>query len=279
MNGLKDGVQEPPVALQARSSRLTFREDSLDRPNSLSPGRSSQGFGSSAASSSGPNHRVRSATQATSGPRLLNGNSSGKSSSQSPVSSNGRATPKARKSVADLKVSQDVRARLPAILQRFSGYRDPSTSAPYSPLPFPPFTWLARLPLQYETWILSTIGSFGGIALIEVVMSAAFPNDGTILIVASFGASAVLCYGTIESPLAQPRHLVGGQVLSCILAVCITRLFRLSPYYQLSETIIPGELNHIVWINAALSMALSLLLMQITGTVHPPWVLQCVCSV
>lgn len=117
-----------------------------------------------------------------------------------------------------------------------------------------------------------TVGSFVGIALIEVIISAAFPNDGTILIVASYGASAVLCFGTIESPLAQPRHLIGGQVLSCILAVCVTKLFRLSPHYELSDTIVPGELNHIVWINGALSMALSLLLMQMTGTVHPPWV-------
>lgn len=119
---------------------------------------------------------------------------------------------------------------------------------------------------------ITTVGSFVGIALIEVIISAAFPNDGTILIVASYGASAVLCFGTIESPLAQPRHLIGGQVLSCILAVCVTKLFRLSPHYELSDTIVPGELNHIVWINGALSMALSILLMQMTGTVHPPCV-------
>ena len=91
-----------------------------------------------------------------------------------------------------------------------------------------------------------------------------------LLAVASFGASAVLCYGTIESPLAQPRHLVGGQVLSCILSVAITRLFRKASGYELSNAVIPGELNHVVWINGALNMALSLLLMQITGTVHPP---------
>lgn len=95
------------------------------------------------------------------------------------------------------------------------------------------------------------------------------------MLVASFGASAVLIYGTIESPLAQPRHLVGGQVLSCILSVAITRLFRKASGYEISNAVIPGELNHIVWINGALNMALSLLLMQITGTVHPPYVMQC----
>jgi Na+/H+ antiporter NhaD/arsenite permease-like protein len=59
-------------------------------------------------------------------------------------------------------------------------------------LPFPPFTWLAKLPLKYETWILSTIGAFVGIALLEVIISAAFPNDGTILIGALSTISARL---------------------------------------------------------------------------------------
>lgn len=89
---------------------------------------------------------------------------------------------------------------------------------------------------------------------------------------ASFGASAVLCFGTIESPLAQPRHVIGGQVFSCVLSVALTRLFRKASGYELSDVVIPGELNHVVWINGALCMALSLLLMQITGTVHPPCV-------
>lgn len=187
-----------------------------------------------------------------------------------PPTSGKRDTPKSRKLTDGWKVSEDVRARLPALLRRFSGYRDPKSGPPYEPLPFPPFSWLKYLSLKHETWILSTIGSFVGIALIEIVNAAGFPNEGTILIVASFGASAVLSFASIESPLAQPRHLVGGQVLSAILAVCLTRLFRLASAYQLDDTTQSGELNHVVWLNGALSMALSLLLMQITGTVHPP---------
>jgi len=34
----------------------------------------------------------------------------------------------------------------------------------------------------------------------------------TPLVIASFGASAVLIYDAIDSPLAQPRNIVGGQV-------------------------------------------------------------------
>jgi CBS-domain-containing membrane protein len=101
-------------------------------------------------------------------------------------------------------------------------------------------------------------------------MSVAFPNHDTVLIVASFGASAVLCFSTIESPLAQPRHLLGGQILSAVLGVGLNRLFRMAPSYRLEDTIGPNELGQLVWVNGALSMSLSLLLMQVTGTTHPP---------
>ncbi|GMK54987.1 hypothetical protein CspeluHIS016_0200430 [Cutaneotrichosporon spelunceum] len=165
---------------------------------------------------------------------------------------------------------RDMREYLPPVLRRFFGYREPGTKAPFEPLPFPPFTWIARLPLKYEVWFMSFIASFVGIALIEIVMIAAFPNEGVIMIVASFGASAVLTFATIDSPLAQPRHLVGGQVVSAIAGVAITRCFRHATGYHLEETTSPDGLQHVVWINGALAMAAALLAMQITGTTHPP---------
>ena len=170
----------------------------------------------------------------------------------------------------DWKVSRDVRTRLPPILRRFSGYRDPQLQPPFPPISFPPFSWLCHVSLKHETWLLSFIGSLVSIGLIEIVMSASFPNHDTVLIVASFGASAVLLFSTIESPLAQPRHLLGGQILSAVLGVGLNRLFRMADNYRLGDTIGHNELGHVVWINGALAMSLSLLLMQVTGTVHPP---------
>ncbi|BEJ16501.1 hypothetical protein CspHIS471_0511060 [Cutaneotrichosporon sp. HIS471] len=165
---------------------------------------------------------------------------------------------------------RDMREYLPPIVRRFFGYREPGTKAPYQPLPFPPFTWFARLPLKYEVWLMSFIGSFVGIALIEIVMIAGFHDEGVIMIVASFGASAVLTFATIDSPLAQPRHLVGGQVVSAIASVAITRCFRHATGYHLEETTSHDGLKHVVWINGALAMAAALLAMQVTGTTHPP---------
>lgn len=170
---------------------------------------------------------------------------------------------------ARIQTSRDVRTYLPGWLQRFTGLRPPGAKAPYPPLPFPPFTWLARLPLKYEIWITSLFGSFVSIALIELCMIGLASHD-VIMIVASFGASAVLTYGTIESPLAQPRHLVGGQVVCAIVGVAVTRLFRHAAAYELHDITREGDAAHVVWLNGALSMALALLAMQVTGTVHPP---------
>jgi len=72
-------------------------------------------------------------------------------------------------------------------------------------------------------------------------------------LIGSFGASAVLIFGATNSPLAQPRNLVFGHLISAIVGVCIYKL-------------IPDHL----WLSSALSVSLSIVLMQITKTMHPP---------
>lgn len=174
-------------------------------------------------------------------------------------------------SLQRFKFRQDYRALLPPIISRFTGYRPPGTSAPYEPIPIPPFTWLAKLPLQIEIWLTAWIGAFGGIILIESIMSTstAFRDVyHTPTIITSFGASAVLLYGVIESPVAQPRNFVGGHFLSALVGTCITRLFVLNRQYQgyLDNT----NFHPSTFINGGVSMATSLLVMLMTGTAHPP---------
>ncbi|OJI96433.1 hypothetical protein ASPVEDRAFT_78206 [Aspergillus versicolor CBS 583.65] len=94
--------------------------------------------------------------------------------------------------------------------------------------PLPPFIWLTKIPLKYEIWFFAWIGAFGGILLIEAIMSTstAFRDVyNTPTIVTSFGASAVLLFGVIESPVAQPRNFVFGHFLSALAGTCITFLF------------------------------------------------------
>jgi CBS-domain-containing membrane protein len=99
----------------------------------------------------------------------------------------------------------------------------------------------------------SWLGSVSGIGLCAYLSSAYFePRDLTLLI-GSFGASAVLVYGAIKSPLAQPRNLVGGHVLSGLVGVASYQFF-----------------GDAVWLAAALAVSLAIVVMLATKTLHPP---------
>lgn len=76
------------------------------------------------------------------------------------------------------------------------------------------------------------------------------------------GASAVLIYGAIESPLAQPRALLGGHFIASAIGVCITKLFSLLHDEQ--------RFDELRWLAGSLSTATAIVVMQITETTHPP---------
>jgi CBS-domain-containing membrane protein len=70
--------------------------------------------------------------------------------------------------------------------------------------------------------------------LIEAIMSTstAFRNVyHAPIIITSFGASAVLLFSVIESPLSQPRNFVFGHFVSSLLGTAITRLFVIDASY------------------------------------------------
>src|SRR5512139_1733592 len=71
----------------------------------------------------------------------------------------------------------------------------------------------------------SWIGAVIGIGVCGWLSTRYFePRDLTLLI-GSFGASAVLVYGAIKSPLAQPRNLIGGHIISGLTGVACQHLF------------------------------------------------------
>lgn len=76
------------------------------------------------------------------------------------------------------------------------------------------------------------------------------------------GASAVLVYGAIESPLAQPRALLGGHFVAALIGICITKLFSLLHNEQ--------RFDELRWLAGSLSTATTIVVMQITETTHPP---------
>ncbi|NLX17701.1 MAG: HPP family protein, partial [Desulfobulbus sp.] len=60
----------------------------------------------------------------------------------------------------------------------------------------------------------SWLGSFLGVGAVAFLHYHLLDEQSMTLLIGSFGASAVLVYGAVRSPLAQPRNLVGGHILS-----------------------------------------------------------------
>jgi CBS-domain-containing membrane protein len=99
----------------------------------------------------------------------------------------------------------------------------------------------------------SWLGAAIGIGICGYLSSRYFePNDLSLLI-GSFGASAVLVYGAIKSPLAQPRNLIGGHIVSALIGIAC---------YQL--------LGHTIWLASAMAVSLAIVTMLVTKTLHPP---------
>lgn len=107
--------------------------------------------------------------------------------------------------------------------------------------------------INFREHFWAFVGSFIGIGIIAYLQSKTLPHTDAIYLIGSFGASSVLVYGVIQSPLAQPRNLIGGHLISALIGVTVQKF---AP--------------DILWITAPLAVSLSIVLMQITKTLHPP---------
>ena len=108
-------------------------------------------------------------------------------------------------------------------------------------------------PLEKANIFWSWIGSFLGITAVAYINYDILNNSDLSLIIGSFGASAVLIYGAVNSPLAQPRNLIGGHILSAIIGVISFNL-----------------LGNNIWLASAFAVSTAILVMQLTLTLHPP---------
>lgn len=101
--------------------------------------------------------------------------------------------------------------------------------------------------------LISWIGAFLGIGALAFLELKYVSKTDMTLMIGSFGASAVLVYGAIKSPFAQPRNLVGGHVVSALVGVASFQLFS-------------GQM----WFACAFAVATAIAAMHLTRTVHPP---------
>ncbi|WP_127959239.1 HPP family protein [Serratia microhaemolytica] len=92
------------------------------------------------------------------------------------------------------------------------------------------------------------IGGFFGILLLGYLGE----TTGDPWLMAPFGATCVLLFTVPSSPLAQPRNVIGGHLTTAAIG--------LLALYSLGDAI---------WV-MALAVAISILLMQLLRTIHPP---------
>ncbi len=109
-----------------------------------------------------------------------------------------------------------------------------------------------RKPFSKILW--SWLGAFIGIYLVATLSRLTHSNLlDSLFLVGSFGASAVLLYGTPQVELAQPRNLIGGHIISAAIGVTVYKYLALD-----------------VAVLGALAVSLSIVAMHFTRTLHPP---------
>ena len=103
-----------------------------------------------------------------------------------------------------------------------------------------------------ETLINAFLAAIGGFICIGFLSYLNMSIDGSIWLIPPFGASMVLVMAVHESPLAQPKNLILGHVLSALSGVLIYTLLG-QTFYALGA-----------------GVALAIFVMMITNTIHPP---------
>ncbi|TKC05815.1 HPP family protein [Pedobacter frigoris] len=94
----------------------------------------------------------------------------------------------------------------------------------------------------------SALGGFIAITAVALLTK----NLQMPFIMAPFGATCVLAFGVPDSPLAQPRNIIGGHLISTFIGLSCFFLFG----------------NE--WYTLALGVGLAIAVMQLTKTTHPP---------
>ncbi len=95
------------------------------------------------------------------------------------------------------------------------------------------------------------LAGLGGALTVGVLAACAYIAV-TPLIIAPFGASCVLLFAAPASPLAQPRNVIGGHILSTLVGLTMLAILGPSP------------------IAMAAGVGVAIAAMRLTGTLHPP---------
>ena len=99
-----------------------------------------------------------------------------------------------------------------------------------------------------KAMLLGVLGATIGIIALQFITNA----SGVELVAASFGATFVLIFALPDSPVVKPKNIVGGYLISTVIALLVFEFIGNDPF------------------SLGLAFGLSFVLMQLTKTLHPP---------
>lgn len=146
-------------------------------------------------------------------------------------------------SILDKYIPPNQLHKLPKFMARFLGYHHPSPKS------------------DLLIWLEIFISTFCGVSLIQLVFKShtVFSKHHVPVMLASYGATSILCFNAVKSPLGQPRNLFIGHFLGAFIGVSMQKLFLLTQ---------DGRDNY--WASGSLSVAVASVCMSILNCVHPP---------
>ncbi|MEA2119884.1 HPP family protein [Halovibrio sp. HP20-50] len=103
-------------------------------------------------------------------------------------------------------------------------------------------------PVQQKTALLAGIGATGCITALSFISS----HSEALWLMAPFGATMVILFGLPTSPLAQPRNVVAGHLITASLGLIVAHFFGVHEW------------------TLGLAVGLSIVAMMLTNTIHPP---------
>jgi CBS-domain-containing membrane protein len=101
-------------------------------------------------------------------------------------------------------------------------------------------------------YMAALIAGFGAAIAILILSLLNNFHHSIVLIMAPFGATAVLVFGLPNSPLAQPKNVILGHLIAAFIGLLAMETLGVSPY------------------TLAIATGLAVACMMATDTTHPP---------
>lgn len=111
---------------------------------------------------------------------------------------------------------------------------------------------MAMKTMSNKEVFISIVGAFIATLLASFFSNNILETQGLPMVLASTGASAMLIFGVPHSPVSQPWPIVGGHLISAFIGV--------SAYYLVPNPVLASSL----------AICGAMLVMHLTGSMHPP---------